>query len=330
LNTLYQQVLGRAGDTGGLATYQSELEGSTSLVQVRADMAVSPELINDVTAAYTTAYGSGPSQNTLLSIENQLATATGDGATGTTLANVEAGFSGPLITNTVAAQSIAAGSADMLFAAVTVTDPVFGSETATITLLNASSVATDANGVLSGAGLTEVSAGVYSLTASTAANLTTGLHNLVFTAANGATGVVTDVSLTVKDASANVGTATTTAISTQTLGLSGTPVFIYSSVANDSFNGTVLGGPATPADIFSFTAPQALGSTGNDTIANFNLAKDMLQFSSTTFANAAAVLAATTDTGGGAVIQINPASSVTLVGVTKSELSATNFYLTNT
>jgi hypothetical protein len=300
-----------------------------SLAQLRAATAVSGESANNLTNAYLTAYGSGPSQSTLTFLEDKLGTVTGFSGTGTSLAAITASLAKPLITETVANQKIAAGSTDQLFAGVSVTDPNAGAETATITLTNAQSVATDANGALAGVGLVKTSAGVYTLTKSTAAGLTTALHNLVFTPTTNGSAVTTNVSLSVTDAATNTGVATTTAITTDTVGLTGAPSFIYSSVGDDTFNGTALAGPAAPGDIFAFTATTAIGTTGADIITNFNINKDALQLSLGKFANTAAVLAATNDSGANTIITLDASSSVTLMGVHKTDLTATNFFLTN-
>jgi hypothetical protein len=91
-----------------------------------------------------------------------------------------------------------------------------------------------------------------------------------------------------------------------------------------------LAGPAAPGNIFAFTATTDLGLTGNDIIDNFNLSHDQLQLNIGRFANVAAVLAATNDNGTNTVITLDAASSITLMGVHKTDLSSTNFILTHT
>jgi hypothetical protein len=167
------------------------------------------------------------------------------------------------------------------------------------------------------------------VTSSSAAALTNSLRNLVFTPTTNESAVTTNVSLSVQDAADNFGTATTTAITTATAGLAGTPSFVYGSVGNDVLNGTMFGGPTTPGDIFAFTTTFAIGTTGADIINNFNIDKDALQLSLGKFANTAAVLAATNDSGSNTVISLDASSSVTLVGIHKADLTSTNFFLTN-
>ena len=64
---------------------------------------------------------------------------------------------------------------------MTISDPDVGaSETVTITL-NVDGLPSDANGTLSGAGLTKTGTGTYTLTAGTPAAVTAALRALVFT-----------------------------------------------------------------------------------------------------------------------------------------------------
>ena len=70
------------------------------------------------------------------------------------------------------------------FANVIISDPDFGAnETVTITVTGTNGLATDANGTLSGTGLTEISAGVYTLVAGAPPSLTAELDELIFTPA---------------------------------------------------------------------------------------------------------------------------------------------------
>jgi hypothetical protein len=326
LERLYLDVLGRTIDPSGQVAYRGALENGTALKQVRLWLASSEESAGYISAAYSVGYGSAPSANVLTFIENQLAAVKGTGATGTTLSAITSSLAAPLVIDMAGNQGIDTHSTDQIFAAVTVTDPTTGPETATITLNDATG-ATDANGTLAGLSLTHVSAGIYTVTAGSAAALTSALDNLLFTPT---TDSLTTVSVSVKNASDNlVGTGSTT-ITSSSLGLSGTPSFIYSSVGNDTFNGTALAGSAAPGNIFAFTATTDLGSTGNDIIANFSLSHDQLQLNIGRFANVAAVLAATNDSGTNAVITLDAASSITLVGVHKTDLSSTNFILRHT
>jgi Ca2+-binding RTX toxin-like protein len=68
---------------------------------------------------------------------------------------------------------------------------------------------------------------------------------------------------------------------------------------------------------------------GQDTISDFTLTDgDRVSFSSGLFANYAAMLAATVDTGSGALITISPGNTVLLSSVSKGDLSADGFLFT--
>jgi plastocyanin len=87
----------------------------------------------------------------------------------------------PAISGTSAGQTVADNATLQPFSGVAVTDPnASQSETATITVTSGETP-TDADGTLSGAGLTETSAGTYTLAAASPAALTTALAALVFT-----------------------------------------------------------------------------------------------------------------------------------------------------
>jgi hypothetical protein len=88
----------------------------------------------------------------------------------------------PIMTGTVAGQTVVDTTTIAPFSAVKITDSAyFTSESVTISLTDSNGVATDANGVLSGAGLTKVGTGVYTLTSGTPAAVTSALDKLVFT-----------------------------------------------------------------------------------------------------------------------------------------------------
>jgi hypothetical protein len=94
--------------------------------------------------------------------------------------------------------------------------------------------------------------------------------------------------------------------------------FIYSAAANEMLTAT----PTMP-DEFVFTSFAA----GTHTIAGFAATQDIVELSSTQFANFAAVEAATTATPGGAMINLGNSSSLLLAGVDPASLHASNFAL---
>jgi hypothetical protein len=108
----------------------------------------------------------------------------------------------PAITGALSAQAVTDEAAIKPFVSLSVTDPDFGvSDSATITLTGTSGLATDANGLLSGTGVTKTGTGLYALSATTPASLTSELAGLTFSptahqVAPGAS-VVTDFDLTV-------------------------------------------------------------------------------------------------------------------------------------
>jgi len=125
----------------------------------------------------------------------------------------------PAITGTSSGQAVDDDATDHPFSAATIGDPDFGaSETVTITL-KVSGLASDANGVLSGGGVTRTSTGTYTLSG-TPADVTTALQALTFTPAAheiapGGT-VTTGMTLSVADGIAGSPTTdvTTTVIAT--------------------------------------------------------------------------------------------------------------------
>ncbi len=85
----------------------------------------------------------------------------------------------------------------------------------------------------------------------------------------------------------------------------------------------VLSGSA-PAENFVFN----FAALGHSAIANFNPAADMIQFSSSVFANIQSILNAVHDDGhGNSVISIDAHDSITLNGVNKAQLHASDFHV---
>ncbi len=88
----------------------------------------------------------------------------------------------PIIAGAKAGQTTTDEAALKPLSAVTITDPDLGvSDSVTITLTGASGVATDADGTLSGIGLTNTGTGLYTLAAATPVSLTSELAALTFT-----------------------------------------------------------------------------------------------------------------------------------------------------
>ena len=94
--------------------------------------------------------------------------------------------------------------------------------------------------------------------------------------------------------------------------------FIYSGAANETLTAT-----AAMPDEFVFTNAAA----GGHTIAGFVTSQDMIELSAATFADFAAVQAATTATPAGAMINLGNAASLVLSGVDPASFHASNFAL---
>jgi T5SS/PEP-CTERM-associated repeat protein len=109
--------------------------------------------------------------------------------------------------------------------------------------------------------------------------------------------------------------AATTSITAQTIGSPNNLTFIYPSAGSETLAAT--SGP----DVFV----ENLSPRGNDVIAGFNVAQDVVQLSAAMFSNFAAVEAATTSVDGSAVIHFDSNDPVTLQGVAASSLQAQNF-----
>jgi hypothetical protein len=311
LSAIYQQVLGGAIDPATLATYQQQLATNTSLAQVRTALATSPQVTAVLTSVYEAVYGgAAPSQNVITFLEAELAKVTGPGGTGTTVQAVATSLFDPLVIDTVAHQRIDLASTDQPFAAVSVSDPVPGSETATLTLTSRAGLP---DGVLSGGGVSATSVGVYTVTAPSAAALTTALQSVVYTPTS-TTHATTKISLSIQDALGDVGTAATTTVTAANLGLPAAATFVYASVGNDTFTGTAISGGTPEAFVFNLSA------IGTDVINNFNYLKDFLYFSTNTFGSVSAVLAATQNQSGNAVISLGGTSTVTLTGISPTTL----------
>jgi aryl-phospho-beta-D-glucosidase BglC (GH1 family) len=142
----------------------------------------------------------------------------------------------PVITGLAASTAATDGNAVMPFKGATVTDTsASASDSATITLTNASGVATDANGVLSGAGLTHTGVGTYALATVSPATLGSELAALSFLPTVDQTNVVgSSIATNFKVAVANgngSASASTTVSATETV------TKIAVSLSEDAYQG---------------------------------------------------------------------------------------------
>jgi hypothetical protein len=314
---VYQAVLGRAGDAASIEHWVTgspgqDVSSGVSVAAIRAlyIAANNPEIEGDLTTAYQAAYGgASPTAAILTAYETEL-------GQNTTLAQVTSQIQNPVINGTVANQAIDDQSTDQLFAATVVTDPNIGaSEAAVVILKDSNGNATDADGTLSGAGLTKIATGTYTLTGSSDANLTAELDGVTLTPTAGLS-ATTNVSLQVTDSAGKTTTDTTTSINAQTLGIPSTPNYIYSSGGSDALVATA------GTDIFAFNANTS-GYSGNDVITGFDPTHDIIQLSTAQDANFAAVTVS--NVSGGAQVQIDHSSTVLLQGVDATKLTAANF-----
>jgi hypothetical protein len=146
-----------------------------------------------------------------LSVSDGIASA----VTATTTIVATAQNTAPTITGLPATESGTDAASLNPFSATAVTDPDTGAATSASITLTSGGVATDADGLLSGTGLTKTGTGTYTLAATTPGSLSTELQALSFapTAHQGAPGssVTTSFGLIVAE-----GTATTSASTTLT------------------------------------------------------------------------------------------------------------------
>ncbi len=136
------------------------------------------------------------------------------------------GSPNPQLTGTTATASTSGTTAVAPFSAAQVADAHSSPTlTATITLSNSSGTVTDANGKLSGTGLTETStAGVYTLTASTVAAFNADLDAVMFTPTSATKSVSTTLNLSVSDGVSGTTAATASTVLTATCFLAGTRI----------------------------------------------------------------------------------------------------------
>jgi hypothetical protein len=87
-------------------------------------------------------------------------------------------------------------------------------------------------------------------------------------------------------------------------------------------NQTLTGYGSSDTYVFNFKG------VGQDTVADFHPATDALQFASPIFANAQAALNAAQDDGhGNTVVTLDAQDTITLAGVAKAQLHATDFHI---
>ena len=152
------------------------------------------------------------------------------------------------------------------FLGVSVTDPDVGAATsAAITLSNGK--ATDANGILSGAGLTHTAAGTYSLAAASPAVLTTELRALIFTptAHQGAAGTTTTTHVTLGVTEGHATSSASASIVTQATAPASAVNQISVDLSEDAYlgdaKGTIAIDGVTIGGVQTITASHALGQS---------------------------------------------------------------------
>jgi hypothetical protein len=94
-----------------------------------------------------------------------------------------------------------------------------------------------------------------------------------------------------------------------------------STIAASAPNQLLTGNAVSDTFVFNFA------NVGQATVTNFHAATDTLQFNSQLFANVQAALNATQDDGhGNTVITLDAHDSITLSGVAKAQLHASDFH----
>lgn len=176
-------------------------------------------------------------------------TSTSTDSTTTVVNNVTAPLPS-IVSGTQPGQVVTNASTIKPFSGAAITDPngPYATDAVYIVLANAGGTATDANGALSGAGLTKTGTGAYKLTAGSAGAVTAELDSLVFTPTKVTSGssVVTTFILYDVNSVANVAAADSA-----------------TSVVATSASPPIVGRPAPSASIIAIpTADQSLTVTG--------------------------------------------------------------------
>jgi plastocyanin len=182
----------------------------------------------------------------------------------------------PVIAGTAPGHAVNDNATDQPFSAATISDPdVSATENVTITL-TAGGVASDANGALSGSGLTHTGTGIYTLATDTPAAVTAALQALVFTpiaheVPPGGT-VTTGMTLSVSDGIA--GTPTTDATTTVIATAANDPPVIAGAIGGQTTTDHATATPFASVGISDVDAGQTetvtvtLSSVANGTLSN--------------------------------------------------------------
>ncbi|HEV2335370.1 MAG TPA: calcium-binding protein, partial [Stellaceae bacterium] len=245
------------------------------------------------------------------------------------VANVQAGL--PIFTGTKANQTAVDGKPIAPFSAVTITDSAgLTIEGMTIQLYDSTAnfqTTTDANGILSGVGLTKTGVGTYSLAPGTPAAVTAELDALTFTPAYGSTSTTTDFYMLASDnatTSGNTNTSVvaapgttysllTTGVDTVTAASAKPTIVALSNTlsAGDNINGggatLVLSGggafnlaaPATLTNLSSINAQEGAGDTAQTV---------------TLLAGLNAIVTVRSDTSG------DPSPGITIIGAANNDI----------
>jgi uncharacterized repeat protein (TIGR03803 family) len=153
----------------------------------------------------------------------------------------------PTISGALAGQTLLDNATDKPFATVSITDPDLSvSDSVTITMKNSAGSVTDADGALSGAGLTKTGTGTYVLSAASPATLTAELAALVFTPTahqvNAGATVATFFTLAASQTAGGstvTTTNTSTSVTVTAIGIAPTISITGSTTIIDSFDAAV-------------------------------------------------------------------------------------------
>jgi endoglucanase len=254
-------------ESGGVATTANGTLAGTGLTQLSAGVyalgattpsTLSAELAGLVFTPVDHEVTPGSSVTTDLSV-----TVSGQSTTTTVTSALvaQASFTAPVVSGLAAQTSLGQNATATPFSAISVSDPDDNASTSAVITFSNDGMATDADGLLSGAGLTHTGVGTYSLAATTPSRLAAELAGLVFTPTISATNsvVTTLASLTLAEGDATT-TATMPIVATRPAALVDNVTVALSEDAYDGdaqglikIDGTQIGGSQT------ITALNALG-----------------------------------------------------------------------